>query len=391
MSAYDSIALLLTLSALLAYVNYRWVKLPMTIGVMAVGLLLSLGLIALDAAGMDLRTPARTFLAGLHFDKVLMHGMLSYLLFAGALHINLDDLAREKTVVGVMASVGIALSTFLVGTAMYGLTQLVGMEVSYLYCLVFGALISPTDPIAVLGILKTAGTPKSLETKIAGESLFNDGIGVVIFLVLVELATGQEASFGHIVKLFAVEGLGGVALGMVLGLCTYRLLRDVDNYQVEVLLTLALVGGGYALAMKLHTSGPIAVVVAGLFIGNHGRQFCDVRKNAGTSGRVLGIGRRNSERGPVCVDRSRAAGAGFRAHLLWTGTGGDRDRAAGSPDCGFEYGHCAAVQPPVQSARDSHSDLGRNPWRHLRSAGAVFTTEQRARLDSCSYVSGSHI
>ncbi|HAR67528.1 MAG TPA: sodium:proton antiporter [Lentisphaeria bacterium] len=273
MSAYDSIALLLTLSALLAYVNYRWVKLPMTIGVMAVGLLLSLGLIALDAAGMDLRTPARTFLAGLHFDKVLMHGMLSYLLFAGALHINLDDLAREKTVVGVMASVGIALSTFLVGTAMYGLTQLVGIEVSYLYCLVFGALISPTDPIAVLGILKTAGTPKSLETKIAGESLFNDGIGVVIFLVLVELATGQEASFGHIVKLFAVEGLGGVALGMVLGLCTYRLLRDVDNYQVEVLLTLALVGGGYALAMKLHTSGPIAVVVAGLFIGNHGRQF----------------------------------------------------------------------------------------------------------------------
>jgi monovalent cation:H+ antiporter, CPA1 family len=274
MDLLQIIALLITLTAGFSYVNHRWLKLPTAIGVMLIALGLSLGLIGVDAAGLPLKSQASDLLRALDFDKTLMQVMLSFLLFAGALHINLEDLAKQKWPIGILASFGVLLSTFLVGGAMYWVFKLLHLEVPFLFCLLFGSLISPTDPIAVLGIMKTAGAPKSLETKVAGESLFNDGVGVVIFLVLYEIAIeGHEPSLVHMCTLFAEEAMGGALLGLVLGWLTYSMLKSVDNYSVEILLTLALVMGGYALAAALHMSGPIAMVVAGLLIGNQGRAF----------------------------------------------------------------------------------------------------------------------
>jgi len=200
--------------------------------------------------------------------------MLSYLLFAGSLHVKLDDLQDQKWIIGLLATVGTLLSTFLVGTITWWLLALLGISLPYIMCLVFGSLISPTDPIAVLGILKNAKAPKSLEVKITGESLFNDGVGVVIFLVLAEIAAGiHEPTPIHIAGMFVQEALGGAVFGLVLGMIGYELLKSIDQYQVEVLITLGLVTGGYALASTLHLSGPIAIVVAGLIIGNQGRKF----------------------------------------------------------------------------------------------------------------------
>ena len=274
MTELDVIAILVSLTALLAYANHRTLKLPTTIGVMLIALLLSLALIVAGELGSGVEIWAERIVARIDFNQALMHGMLSFLLFAGALHVDLNDLARQKIVIGVLATVGVVFSTFVVGTAMYVLLPLAGFAPPYIWCLVFGALISPTDPIAVLGILKRAAVPKSLEVKVAGESLFNDGVGVVVFLVLLDIATKEAGvSASAIAGLFAVEALGGVLLGLGLGTLVYWMLKSVENYQVEVLLTLALVMGGYALATALHTSGPIAIVVAGLFIGNQGRRF----------------------------------------------------------------------------------------------------------------------
>jgi len=200
--------------------------------------------------------------------------MLSFLLFAGALHINLNELTDKKWVVGILASVGVVTSTFIVGITSYYLLGVFGLEMPFIYCLLFGSLIAPTDPVAVLAILKTAGASKSLETKIAGESLFNDGIAVVVFLVVLGIALGDaHATPMGAAKLFFQETIGGAIFGFVTGYIVYKLLKSVDNYQVEVLLTLALVMGGYAAARAMHISGPIAIVVAGLLIGNHGRSF----------------------------------------------------------------------------------------------------------------------
>jgi monovalent cation:H+ antiporter, CPA1 family len=274
MALLDVIAILITLTAVLSYVNHRFVRLPTTIGVMLIALLLSLGLVALGRLGFGIEALARQLLEQLDFDEALLQGMLSFLLFAGALHINLNDLAAQKGVIGTLASVGVLVSTFLIGTAFYWLLPILGLGLPYVWCLLFGALISPTDPIAVLGILKGAKVPKSLEIKVAGESLFNDGVGVVVFLALFDIAAkGREPSFGHIGGLFLFEAGGGALLGLGLGWLAYRMLSTVDKYQVEVLLTLALVMGGYALASALHMSGPIAIVVAGLLIGNHGRSL----------------------------------------------------------------------------------------------------------------------
>jgi len=268
------IALLVSLTALLSYANHRLLKLPTTIGVMLIALLVSLALIAAGAFGYDVRSWAEQVVGRIDFNQALMHGMLSFLLFAGALHVDLSQLAQQKLIVGTLATAGVLLSTVLVGSAMYVLLPLAGFAVPYIWCLVFGALISPTDPIAVLGILKGARVPKSLELKVTGESLFNDGVGVVVFLVLLEIATRDVGiSASAIALLFAVEAVGGLLLGLGLGALTYWMLKSVDNYQVEVLLTLALVMGGYALAAALHTSAPIAIVVAGLVIGNQGRSF----------------------------------------------------------------------------------------------------------------------
>ena len=268
------IAILITLTALFSYLNHRFIGLPTTIGVMFIALLVSLLLIVLNAFGLGLHAHARRILSGIQFDKTLLQGMLSFLLFAGALHINLDDLLARKWSIAILATLGTLLSAFLVGgMTWFGLGRF-GVELPFVLCLLFGALISPTDPIAVLGLLKTAGAPKSLEMKIAGESLFNDGIGVVLFLVVLEVAGGShEPSAGYIGGLLVQEVGGGAGLGLGLGYLAYRMLKSVDNYQVEILLSLALVTGGYALADSLHVSGPIAIVMAGLLIGNHGRLF----------------------------------------------------------------------------------------------------------------------
>lgn len=266
-------AVFVSLAALFAFLNHRFLRLPTAIGLMLIALVLSLGVIVAGLLGWGAaRDYATTLVAGVDFSETLMNGMLSFLLFAGALHTNLEDLSRQKWVILSLASGGVVFSTFLIGLLAKGVFAVAGLEIPFIYCLLFGALISPTDPIAVLGILKQAGAPRSLEAKIVGESLFNDGVGVVVFLVLMGVAAGGEAvSGGGIALLFVEEALGGILFGLLIGAVAFWMLRSVDSYTVEVLLTLALVMGGYALARALHVSGPIAMVVAGLLIGNHGR------------------------------------------------------------------------------------------------------------------------
>ena len=272
MNLFDITALLITLTAIFSFINHCTLKLPMTIGVMLIGLLMSLTLLLLKPLGIDLTIQAAAILKSIDFNQTLMHGMLSYLLFAGALHVNLADLARQKWLITSLATIGVLASTAIIGGLLWLSLSLIGIELPFIYCLVFGALISPTDPIAVLAILRTVHAPKSLETKITGESLFNDGVGVVIFMLISGFAFGEvDITIGSVVIFFLEEVLGGLVFGFVVGGITYAMLKRVDNYQVEILLTLALVTGGYALAEALHFSAPIAVVVAGLMIGNHGR------------------------------------------------------------------------------------------------------------------------
>ena len=268
------IALFLVITALLVYLNHRFLGLPTTIGVMAAALALSLALVGLNALGLagDLLRYEQSLLRSIDFSQVLMQGMLSLLLFAGALHIDLSELRAYRWPVLGLAVLGTLLSTLVVGYGMWLALPLLGLDAPFIYCLLFGALISPTDPIAVMGILKSAGAPKELELVITGESLFNDGVGVVIFsLLLGVLASGVTPTPGEALELLLHEAGGGLVFGFALGYVTFRLLKSVDNYQVEVLLTLAAVTGGYALANQLHLSGPLAMVVAGLMIGNHGR------------------------------------------------------------------------------------------------------------------------
>jgi CPA1 family monovalent cation:H+ antiporter len=274
MTLFQISSLLLSFAAIFAYINYRYIKLPTTIGIMLLSLVLSLALIAFGKLGFTIDDHAIKIVNSIDFNQALLHGMLSFLLFAGALHVNINDLKEQKWVIAILATFGVIISTFIIGTAIYYILQWLSIPIAYTYCLVFGALISPTDPIAVMGILKVAGAPKTLETKIAGESLFNDGIGVVVFLVLLGIATGgDDMTASHVVGLFALESLGGVFFGLGLGFVGFLMLRGVDNYQVEALITLALVSGGYALAEVMHVSAPIAIVVAGLFIGNQGRML----------------------------------------------------------------------------------------------------------------------
>jgi len=280
MSIINTIAILVSLAAIFSYINYRFLKIPSTIGLLVIALLMSLGIVILGKFGLPIADHAKAFLKEIDFNEALMQGMLSALLFAGALHVRLEELVKQKWVVAILASVGVIASTFMVGFASYAIFGFLGLDIPLIYCLLFGSLISPTDPIAVLGILKTVGAPKSLETKIAGESLFNDGVAVVVFLVLLSFAGGGEGHGGHgqldamgIAMLFGQEAIGGTIFGLVIGYITFRMLASIDNYQVEVLLTLGLVLGGYALASAIHVSGPIAIVVAGLMIGNKGRKY----------------------------------------------------------------------------------------------------------------------
>jgi CPA1 family monovalent cation:H+ antiporter len=272
MTPFEVFATMTTLAALFSWVNHRWVRLPTTIGLMVIAMLSSLGLVALHAFGVFRADPLVPVIRDLDFHAVLLNGMLGALLFAGSIHLKLNDLIRQRWAIVLLATGSVVLSTLIVGGASWTVFRSLRLGVPFMDCLLFGALISPTDPIAVAATLRQAGVPQSLNVKLTGESLFNDGFGVVVFLVVLRLATaGEPVSFGHVARLFAQQAVGGVVFGLIAGYVIYRMLRRVDHYQVEILLTLALVTGGYALAQRLQVSGPLAMVVAGLIVGNPGR------------------------------------------------------------------------------------------------------------------------
>ena len=270
MELYTVITLLILLTAAFAYVNVRFLRLPDTIGLMTVSLVFSLLIIIGYRVDPNHFEPILQLLGQIDYTTVVLDVMLSFLLFAGALHTDIGLLRRAWGSITIFALVGVALSTFLIGGMLYGLLLLLNYPLDFIYCLLFGALISPTDPIAVLGILTRANVPKSIEIKIVGESLFNDGVGVVIFLTLLEISRRgvDSVSAGEIAGLFAQEAVGGIVFGLGIGISLFYLLRSIDHYQTEIMITLAAVMGGYSLANTLHVSGPLAIVVAGLFTGD---------------------------------------------------------------------------------------------------------------------------
>ncbi|MEQ9727866.1 sodium:proton antiporter [Pseudomonas sp. WHRI 8822A] len=270
----DLVAAFIVLTTLLTYVNYRFIRLPPTIGVMATALIFSLIAQGLSLLGYPLiEIEAQQIIRRIDFSDILMTWFLPALLFAGALHVDLHDLRSYKWPIGLLATVGVLIATSVIGTLAFYIFALFGWHVDFIYCLLFGALISPTDPIAVMGILKSSGAPKPLATTIVGESLFNDGTAVVVFTILLGiLQLGSTPTLGTVGWLFVHEAVGGLLFGAALGYGVLLMLRSIDQYQVEVMLTLALVFGGAALAARLHVSGPIAMVVAGLIIGNLGRK-----------------------------------------------------------------------------------------------------------------------
>ena len=277
LTLFEIIALILSISAVLSWVNSTFVKLPHTIGLLVMALATSFFLILLEATFPDLglTDAVQAAIGQIDFFETVMNGMLAFLLFAGALHVDLNLMREQKWPIGLMATFGVILSTFIVGTLFWLLAHFFGVPISYAWALVFGALISPTDPVAVLSLLKSISIPDSLEAKIAGESLFNDGVGVVVFTIIVAVAVGADGGNLdplHIAELFFVEAIGGAVLGMLVGYVVYRMMAAIDHDMVEILLTLGLVAGVYAVCLRLHLSGPIAVVVAGLFIGNRGAE-----------------------------------------------------------------------------------------------------------------------
>ena len=272
MTDFQVAAILLTITATLAYLNARLFKLPSAIGLMMTALVGSLLVLLSDAAGItDVAPRVANLLEHVNLSSALLHGMLGLLLFAGALHIDLNDLRALTVPIAVLSIIGTALSTALVGAFTYVALDLLGFSMPFISCLLFGALISPTDPIAVLGILKKAKVPKNLEVTISGESLFNDGVGVVFFLGVLTVAAGGSFEPSAIAKLFVQEALGGAAFGLAVGYVGFLALRSIDQYSVELLITLAMVFGGYAAAEAIHVSAPIAAVAAGVLIGNQGR------------------------------------------------------------------------------------------------------------------------
>ena len=274
MNFFDLASIILVIAALFAFINLKTFRLPTTIGVMVMALIASTLLILLHYFGFNYDLQAKNILSSINFESTLMDGMLSFLLFAGALHVNLHDLKKQFLPVALLASFGVVISTFFIGYASFLLLGAFGVEVGFIHCLLFGALISPTDPIAVMSLLKEAQAPPALETKIAGESLFNDGVGVVIFTMILGLITNKtDLSFQSVTGLFVHEALGGAGFGLIFGYISYLGLKAIDNYKVEVIITLALVMGGYSLASHYHLSAPIAMVIAGLLIGNQGKTY----------------------------------------------------------------------------------------------------------------------
>lgn len=268
MNINEILSITIVVAALFAYINHRWIKWPPTIGIMILSLISSILLVFFGNSHSLLSKKAVQLVSSIDFEDVLMNFMLSFLLFAGAIHIDAGKLKKERLPVIALATIGVLISTFLVGGMVWGLFSLFRIPIPFVYCLLFGALISPTDPIAVLGILKEAKIPASLELKISGESLFNDGVAVVIFISIAEVARSGDFSFIDVGTLFLREAIGGLIFGAILGYTCYRAMRSIDDYKVEVLITLAAVMGGYFIAGRLHVSGPLAMVVSGIIIGN---------------------------------------------------------------------------------------------------------------------------
>lgn len=268
------LSVLIVLSAGFAYINYRILKLPNVIGLMLVSLLFSLLILLAGFFFPAFKNLVAFQMNSINFSELLLEGMLSFMLFAGAIQINYEDLKHEKLTILLLSTISVILSTFIIGFASFYLLNIFGLHVKLIHSLLFGALISPTDPISVLSILKRTGISKSLETKIAGESLFNDGVAVVLFMTILQIAkSGEDIEIGGILMLFGQEAIGGILLGVILGFIGYKLFTSIDNYQVEVLITLAIVMGGYTCAHYIHVSGPLAMVAAGLITGNHSKNF----------------------------------------------------------------------------------------------------------------------
>lgn len=273
LSPFDIAAILVLLAAVLGYVNHRVLRLPSSVGMTLMGAIAALVVIALGALfpGWGITTTVEAFLVNIDFHKALMEGMLSFLLFAGALHVNWQEMRANRVPIFILATVGVLISTAIVGGGIWWIAGLAGIALPFSWALVFGALISPTDPVAVMAILKRAAVPPSLQATVAGESLFNDGVGVVVFAILLTVATGQaEFSWSHAGQDFAREALGGAAFGALVGWIAFRAMRSIDEYTVEVTISLAVVMAGYSFAQMLHVSGPVAMAVAGLLIGNAG-------------------------------------------------------------------------------------------------------------------------
>jgi len=270
MNINEILTITIVLAAVFAYINHRYIKWPPTIGIMILSLGASLLLAIFGGSHSLLSEKAVQLVSSIDFQEVLMDFMLSFLLFAGAIHIDAQKLREQQLPVLVLATVGILLSTFIVGGLMWLIFGWFGLNIPLIYCLLFGSLISPTDPIAVLGLLKAAKIPATLELKISGESLFNDGVAVVIFITIAEIARsgGADISFVAVSKLFLQEAVGGLLFGALVGYIGFLALRSIDDYKVEVLITLAIVMGGYYAAGNLHVSGPLAMVIAGIITGN---------------------------------------------------------------------------------------------------------------------------
>ena len=276
LSAFDIASILVVAAALLGWFNHHFLKLPHVIGLTVMGAIGAIGLMLANAfiPGITLDDTVARLLERMDFTDTLLEGMLCFLLFAGALHVDLEKLKQSWFPVLLLSTVGVILSTVLIGIATWGVGSLLALPIAPIWYFVFGALISPTDPVSVLGVLKEENVPGSLQSAVAGESLFNDGVGIVIFVILLGAAlTGAEFSLAEGARLFAVEAGGGVMVGLVFGWIGYRALASMDEYALEVLITLAIVMGGYALCIELHISGPLAMAVAGLLIGNHGVTF----------------------------------------------------------------------------------------------------------------------
>ena len=281
LSLFEIAAMMLALSAFFGWVNHAFLKLPHTIGLLIMALVASLVLLGLEILfpALGLTDKFQSAIGQIDFNQTVMNGMLAFLLFAGALHVDMNFLKSRRWAIGLMATVGVLVSTAIVGTGFYLIAKLLGIDLPFIWALVFGSLISPTDPVAVLSILKTVEMPAELEAKIAGESLFNDGVGVVVFTIILAIAYGSSGHGGdhvgpaQIAELFFVEAGGGALLGLFTGWLAYKAMAMIDEHAIEILITLGIVAGTYAIAQRLHLSGPIAVVVAGLLIGNKGAEF----------------------------------------------------------------------------------------------------------------------